>query len=172
MCSAQEVGCPLVTRQVVAINLTRPLAAPVRAAVVEEARMAAAEQLRASSSPKRGHRGNGSHSGSGSGSPSGGYGGGHGGGVALAALRAVEVTHFCGGPCEEDDVVCCLVPGGRSQGWTVVNAAKLQAKRPGRRAARTRRTRSFSRSESPGKYRYMQKGVLRQTYAFHFCFLF
>jgi len=51
--------------------------------------------------------------------------------VSLAALRAVDIAHYCGGPCDEDEIVCCLVPGGRGQGWTVVNAAKLLAKRPG-----------------------------------------
>lgn len=131
--------CLVVTAQVVAVNLTRPLAAPVRAAVAEEARMAAAEHLRSTGLKK----GNISNSGSTSGGTSGGSsspgakpnspGGGHGGGVALAALRAVQVTHFRGGPCDENEIVCCLVPGGRGQGWTVVNAAKLQAKHPGRR---------------------------------------
>jgi len=74
------------------------------------------------SSPSSSHKVSGNHSDG---------GGGGGGSVSLAALRAVEVTHYCGGPCDEDEIVCCLVPGGRGQGWTIVNAEKLLAKRPG-----------------------------------------
>jgi len=32
----------------------------------------------------------------------------------------VEITHFLGGPCDEDELMACLVLGGGGQGWTVV----------------------------------------------------
>lgn len=32
----------------------------------------------------------------------------------------VQVTHFIGGPCEESDIMCCIVLGGSGKGWTVV----------------------------------------------------
>jgi len=34
--------------------------------------------------------------------------------------RRVEVTHFLGGPCNEREIACCVVPGGGGCGWTVV----------------------------------------------------
>ena len=42
--------------------------------------------------------------------------------------RNVEVSHFAGGPCDDSEVVCCLVPGGAGKGWTVVNGAKHPGK--------------------------------------------
>jgi len=32
----------------------------------------------------------------------------------------VEITHFVGGPCEDDAIMTCIVPGGNGCGWTVV----------------------------------------------------
>jgi hypothetical protein len=32
----------------------------------------------------------------------------------------VEITHFLGGPCEDDDIMACIVLGGGGQGWTVL----------------------------------------------------
>ncbi|KAK3245884.1 hypothetical protein CYMTET_44567 [Cymbomonas tetramitiformis] len=32
----------------------------------------------------------------------------------------VEISHFKGGPCDERNIVSCLVPGGARAGWTVV----------------------------------------------------
>jgi len=34
--------------------------------------------------------------------------------------RTVEVTHYNGGPCDPDEIVTCVVPGGGGRGWTVV----------------------------------------------------
>jgi len=31
----------------------------------------------------------------------------------------VEITHFYGGPCDEDDLMSCVVPGGCGCGWTI-----------------------------------------------------
>lgn len=36
------------------------------------------------------------------------------------SARHVEVTHFIGGPCDEDEIVTCVVPGGGGRGWTVM----------------------------------------------------
>ena len=36
--------------------------------------------------------------------------------------RAVEITHFKGGPCDSDAVTTLVVPGGVRRGWTVVPA--------------------------------------------------
>eukprot|EP00929_Paragymnodinium_shiwhaense_P080644 TRINITY_DN42070_c0_g1_i1.p1 TRINITY_DN42070_c0_g1~~TRINITY_DN42070_c0_g1_i1.p1 ORF type:complete len:457 (+),score=86.47 TRINITY_DN42070_c0_g1_i1:114-1484(+) len=33
--------------------------------------------------------------------------------------RQVEITHFCGGPCDEDEIMSCIVLGGTGRGWTV-----------------------------------------------------
>ncbi|CAJ1342818.1 unnamed protein product [Effrenium voratum] len=32
----------------------------------------------------------------------------------------VEITHFIGGPCQEDELMCCVVLGGAGCGWTVL----------------------------------------------------
>lgn len=32
----------------------------------------------------------------------------------------VEITHFLGGPCDEDDIMACIVLGGGGQGWSVI----------------------------------------------------
>jgi hypothetical protein len=32
----------------------------------------------------------------------------------------VEITHFLGGPCDDDDIMACIVLGGGGQGWTVL----------------------------------------------------
>eukprot|EP00927_Polykrikos_kofoidii_P019565 TRINITY_DN19162_c0_g1_i1.p1 TRINITY_DN19162_c0_g1~~TRINITY_DN19162_c0_g1_i1.p1 ORF type:complete len:477 (+),score=96.16 TRINITY_DN19162_c0_g1_i1:79-1509(+) len=32
----------------------------------------------------------------------------------------VHITHFLGGPCDEDEIMCCVVLGGGGRGWTVV----------------------------------------------------
>lgn len=31
----------------------------------------------------------------------------------------VQITHFVGGPCDDDELVSCIVPGGGGKGWTV-----------------------------------------------------
>jgi hypothetical protein len=36
------------------------------------------------------------------------------------------VDHFLGGPCDEDEIVCCIVAGGNGRGWTVVNKSFMQ----------------------------------------------
>ena len=36
-------------------------------------------------------------------------------------VRRVKVEHFIGGPCESDDIMWCVVPGGMKRGWTVVS---------------------------------------------------
>ena len=36
-------------------------------------------------------------------------------------VRRVKVEHFIGGPCESDDLMWCVVPGGMKRGWTVVS---------------------------------------------------
>lgn len=36
------------------------------------------------------------------------------------AAAQVKITHFLGGPCEEDELMACIVLGGGGQGWTVV----------------------------------------------------
>jgi len=33
--------------------------------------------------------------------------------------RKVEITHYRGGPCDDDRIVSCVVPGGHGRGWTV-----------------------------------------------------
>lgn len=38
--------------------------------------------------------------------------------------RAVQVTHYNGGPCDADEIVSCVVPGGGGRGWTVVKTLK------------------------------------------------
>jgi hypothetical protein len=35
------------------------------------------------------------------------------------AARGLEIRHFIGGPCDDDEVVTCIVPGGSGRGWTV-----------------------------------------------------
>lgn len=37
-----------------------------------------------------------------------------------AGARHVQLEHFRGGPCDEDDIACCIVLGGNGAGWTVV----------------------------------------------------
>jgi putative AlgH/UPF0301 family transcriptional regulator len=32
----------------------------------------------------------------------------------------VQITHFAGGPCESDDITCCIVLGGGGRGWTIL----------------------------------------------------
>merc|ERR1712232_1305218 len=32
----------------------------------------------------------------------------------------VKIEHFIGGPCEEDELMCCIVLGGSGCGWTVL----------------------------------------------------
>lgn len=36
----------------------------------------------------------------------------------------VEITHFLGGPCEDTELMACIVLGGGGQGWTVVKDLK------------------------------------------------
>lgn len=36
------------------------------------------------------------------------------------SAAAVKITHFMGGPCEEEDIMSCIVLGGSGCGWTVV----------------------------------------------------
>ena len=36
-------------------------------------------------------------------------------------VRRVKVEHFIGGPCENEDIMWCVVPGGMKRGWTVVS---------------------------------------------------
>ncbi|CAK9071554.1 unnamed protein product [Durusdinium trenchii] len=33
---------------------------------------------------------------------------------------SVEITHFIGGPCQEEELMCCVVLGGGGCGWTVL----------------------------------------------------
>lgn len=43
--------------------------------------------------------------------------------AACATYRGaarVQLEHYCGGPCDEGDLVCCIVLGGGGCGWTVV----------------------------------------------------
>eukprot|EP00443_Scrippsiella_acuminata_P071688 CAMPEP_0115501076 /NCGR_PEP_ID=MMETSP0271-20121206/68205_1 /TAXON_ID=71861 /ORGANISM="Scrippsiella trochoidea, Strain CCMP3099" /LENGTH=425 /DNA_ID=CAMNT_0002929987 /DNA_START=39 /DNA_END=1317 /DNA_ORIENTATION=- len=54
----------------------------------------------------------------------------------------VQLSHFIGGPCDEDDLVCCIVLGGGGCGWTVVK--KLE------RALELAHTRAARRSEAQG----------------------
>jgi len=44
-----------------------------------------------------------------------------------AAVATVGLDHFLGGPCDDDEVVCCIVPGGRGKGWTEVSANRFPA---------------------------------------------
>ena len=37
-----------------------------------------------------------------------------------AAAAAVEISHFLGGPCDDDEIVTCLVVGGSARGWKFV----------------------------------------------------
>ena len=55
------------------------------------------------------------------GSTEGGSGAALGGGAGSPA--AVEVTHYLGGPCDPDQIVTCVVPGGVRRGWSVVTRA-------------------------------------------------
>ncbi|CAK9072516.1 unnamed protein product [Durusdinium trenchii] len=34
---------------------------------------------------------------------------------------SVEITHFIGGPCQEEELMCCVVLGGGGCGWTAAN---------------------------------------------------
>eukprot|EP00931_Biecheleriopsis_adriatica_P047315 TRINITY_DN27260_c0_g1_i1.p1 TRINITY_DN27260_c0_g1~~TRINITY_DN27260_c0_g1_i1.p1 ORF type:complete len:509 (-),score=95.66 TRINITY_DN27260_c0_g1_i1:152-1678(-) len=34
----------------------------------------------------------------------------------------VKITHFIGGPCDEDELMCCIVLGGGGCGWTAVKS--------------------------------------------------
>eukprot|EP00927_Polykrikos_kofoidii_P043479 TRINITY_DN37552_c0_g2_i1.p1 TRINITY_DN37552_c0_g2~~TRINITY_DN37552_c0_g2_i1.p1 ORF type:complete len:806 (-),score=112.86 TRINITY_DN37552_c0_g2_i1:97-2514(-) len=46
---------------------------------------------------------------------------------------SVKVQHYVGGPCDEQEIACCLVLGGMKPGWTIVrslaNALRLAASR-------------------------------------------
>eukprot|EP00435_Cladocopium_sp_Y103_P028992 s856_g7.t1 len=37
---------------------------------------------------------------------------------------SVEITHFIGGPCQHDELMCCIVLGGGGCGWTVLKDLK------------------------------------------------
>lgn len=49
--------------------------------------------------------------------------------------RAVEITHYNGGPCDPDEIVTCLVLGGNGPGWTVVKSLRDAVKLAASRAA-------------------------------------
>ena len=55
-----------------------------------------------------------------------------------ASPPSVELTHFIGGPCDEHEIVSCIVLGGPTRGWTVVDklseAIKLATSRAIRRS--------------------------------------
>jgi hypothetical protein len=55
-----------------------------------------------------------------------------------ASPHSVELTHFVGGPCDEHEIVSCIVLGGPTRGWTVVDklseAIKLATSRAIRRS--------------------------------------
>lgn len=36
----------------------------------------------------------------------------------------VQITHFKGGPCDDEDLMCCIVLGGGGRGWTVLKDLK------------------------------------------------
>jgi len=38
--------------------------------------------------------------------------------------KQVKITHFKGGPCDDDDLMCCIVMGGAGRGWTVLKDLK------------------------------------------------
>mmetsp|Transcript_44422 Transcript_44422/g.96563 ORF Transcript_44422/g.96563 Transcript_44422/m.96563 type:complete len:462 (-) Transcript_44422:272-1657(-) len=57
----------------------------------------------------------------------------------------VEITHFIGGPCEMEDLMCCIVPGGGGPGWTVVKDLE--------RAVELAHSRAAKRCESQGDVR-------------------
>ena len=57
--------------------------------------------------------------------------------------RQVVLEHFLGGPCDPDEIVNCIVPGGSGQGWTVVK--ELDA------AIELAHSRSVKRTETQGE---------------------
>ena len=42
------------------------------------------------------------------------------------AKKDVELMHFCGGPCDEDELQCCIVLGGGGRGWGRVGGYVVQ----------------------------------------------
>lgn len=40
----------------------------------------------------------------------------------------VQITHFVGGPCDEQDLMCCIVLGGGGRGWTMVKDLRSAVK--------------------------------------------
>lgn len=61
------------------------------------------------------------------------------------AAGDVVLTHFNGGPCDSEEVVTCVVPGGKGPGWTIVKSLRDAVK-----LAAGRATRRFG-SVSPGQ---------------------
>lgn len=62
-----------------------------------------------------------------------------------AGAKDVEVVHYVGGPCAEDEISCCVVPGGHNCGWAVVK--ELQA------AIEMAHARAYKRCEGQGDVR-------------------
>ena len=54
-------------------------------------------------------------------------------------VRRVKVEHFIGGPCESDDIMWCVVPGGMKRGWTVVSRALTEDESDRRPRGRVKR---------------------------------
>ncbi|CAK0855388.1 unnamed protein product [Prorocentrum cordatum] len=53
-----------------------------------------------------------------------------------AGARRVQVEHYIGGPCEGDQIICCVVTGGGGRGWTVVKELRDAIQLAHSRAAR------------------------------------
>lgn len=60
-------------------------------------------------------------------------------GTKYPGARHVQVEHYIGGPCDSDEIVCCVVTGGGGRGWTVVkelrDAIQLAHSRAARRSS-------------------------------------
>ena len=59
-----------------------------------------------------------------------------------AGAKHVQITHYIGGPCDEESISCCVVPGGHGCGWTVVQELS--------EAIELAYSRSYVRSEKQG----------------------
>eukprot|EP00186_Timspurckia_oligopyrenoides_P003766 CAMPEP_0182442454 /NCGR_PEP_ID=MMETSP1172-20130603/1367_1 /TAXON_ID=708627 /ORGANISM="Timspurckia oligopyrenoides, Strain CCMP3278" /LENGTH=551 /DNA_ID=CAMNT_0024637319 /DNA_START=81 /DNA_END=1736 /DNA_ORIENTATION=- len=42
-------------------------------------------------------------------------------------VRSIRLTHYNGGPCEEDEISCCVMLGGRECGWTSIQGTLTDA---------------------------------------------
>ena len=68
--------------------------------------------------------------------------------LAYPAAGHVELTHFRGGPCDDAEVSCCVIPGGVGKGWTVTDGPAAL-----KEAIELAHARAVVRSEAQGDVR-------------------